>query len=204
MAKTSMEQIIKHGEVKRGQIGVGIQDITPDLREAFEIDNGQGGVLITNVMPDSPAEDAGLKTGDVIIAVDDKKISSSGQLRSKIGMKTIGDEISLTVLRDGKEARFKIKIGKPTSLANLNGKIHQLLAGVQLENEPNGEGVRVSSIAPNSSAAYSGLRRDDVIVAANKRRVYDLQTLESALARSKSSALLQVNRGNGSLFIVIR
>lgn len=204
MAKTSMEQIIKHGEVKRGQIGVGIQDITPDLREAFEIDNGQGGVLITNVMPDSPAEDTGLKTGDVIIAVDDKKISSSGQLRSKIGMKTIGDEISLTVLRDGKEARFKIKIGKPTSLANLNGKIHQLLAGVQLENEPNGEGVRVSSIAPNSSAAYSGLRRDDVIVAANKRRVYDLQTLESALARSKSSALLQVNRGNGSLFIVIR
>lgn len=204
MAKASMEQIIEHGEVKRGQIGVGIQDITPDLRKAFDIENGQGGVLVTNVMEGSPAEDAGLKSGDVIIAVDGKKTASTGQLRSQIGMRAIGDKITLTILRDGDEERIKVKVGKTSSLARLTGKLHELLEGVQFENEPNQEGVRVASIAPNSSAAYSGLRPGDVIVAANKRRVYDLESLENALSRHKSSVLLQVNRGGGSLFIVIR
>lgn len=204
MAKTSMEQIIEHGEVKRGQIGVGIQDITPDLRKAFDIENGQGGVLVTNVMEDSPAEDAGLKSGDVIIAVDGKKTVSTGQLRSQIGMRAIGDKVTLTILRDGDEERIKVKVGKASSLARLTGKLHELLEGVQFENESNQEGVRVVSIAPNSSAAYSGLRPGDVIVAANKRRVYDLESLENALSRNKSSVLLQVNRGGGSLFIVIR
>jgi len=204
MAKASMEQIIEHGEVKRGQIGVGIQDITPDLRKAFDIENGQGGVLVTNVMEDSPAEDAGLKSGDVIIAVDGKKTTSTGQLRSQIGMKTIGEHITLTVLRDGDEERIKVKVGKPSDMASISGKVHELLEGVQFENDSNNEGVRVVSIAPNSNAAYSGLRTGDVIVAANKRRVYDLQSFEKALATNKSRVLLQINRGGGSLFIVVR
>ncbi|WDE11742.1 DegQ family serine endoprotease [Thalassomonas haliotis] len=204
MAKASMEQIIEHGEVKRGQIGVGIQDITPDLRKAFDIANGQGGVLVTNVMEDSPAEDAGLKSGDVIVAVDGKQTTSTGQLRSQIGMRTIGDKVTLTVIRDGDEEIIKVKVGKPSSITGLSGKIHALLEGVQFENESNKEGVRVVNISPNSSAAYSGLRPGDVIVAANKRRVYDLESLEKALARNKSSILLQVNRGSSSLFIVIR
>lgn len=133
-----------------------------------------------------------------------KKTASTGQLRSQIGMRAIGDKITLTILRDGDEERIKVKVGKTSSLARLTGKLHELLEGVQFENEPNQEGVRVASIAPNSSAAYSGLRPGDVIVAANKRRVYDLESLENALSRHKSSVLLQVNRGGGSLFIVIR
>ena len=204
MAKASMEQIIEHGEVKRGQIGVGIQDITPDLRKAFDIENGQGGVLVTNVMENSPAENAGVKSGDVIIAVDGNKTTSTGQLRSQIGMREIGERVTLTVLRDGDEKRIKVKIGKPSSLASLSGKVHELLDGVQFENEPNREGVRVVNIAPNTNAVYSGLRSNDVIIEANKRRVYDIETLESALARNKSAVLLKVNRGGVSLFIVIR
>ena len=204
MAKASMEQIIEHGEVKRGQIGIGIQDITHDLRKAFDIENGQGGVLVTNVMEDSPAEDAGLKSGDVVVAVDGQKTTSTGQLRSQIGMRTIGEKVTLTIMRDGDEKTIKVKVGKPSSIEGLSGEIHALLKGVQFENESNKEGVRVVSISPNSSAAYSGLRPGDIIVAANKRRVYDLDSLESALARNKSAVLLQVNRGRSSLFIVIR
>ena len=204
MAKASMDQIIEHGEVKRGQIGVGIQNITPDLRKAFDIENGQGGVLVTNVMEDSPAEDAGLKSGDVIIAVDGQKTTSTGKLRSQVGMKMIGERVTLTLLRDGDEKRINVKVGKPSSLASLSGKVHQLLDGVQFENEPNREGVRVVNIAPNTNATYSGLRSNDVIIAVNKRQVYDLETLESALGRNKSAVLLQVNRGGFSLFIVIR
>ncbi len=204
MAKASMEQIIEHGEVRRGQIGVGIQDITPDLRKAFDIENGQAGVLVTNVMKDSPAEDAGLKSGDVIIAVDGKKSASTGQLRSQIGMRAIGEKVTLTILREGEEKVVKVEVGKAGSLENLSGRVHELLEGVQFENEPNQDGVRVVSIVPKSKAAYSGLRVSDVIVAANKRRVYDLESLQNALARNQSSVLLQVNRGGGSLFLVIR
>ena len=73
MVKASMQQILEHGEVKRRQIGIGIQDITAELREAFDLKNGQQGVLVTGVNEDSPAEDAGLKAGDVIVAVDGVK-----------------------------------------------------------------------------------------------------------------------------------
>ena len=77
MANSSMQQILEHGEVKRGQIGVSIQDITPDLRKAFSLDNGQQGVLITGIAENSSAEKAGLKTGDVIVAVGNEKTSST-------------------------------------------------------------------------------------------------------------------------------
>ena len=204
MAKASMAQIIEHGEVKRGQIGVGIQDITPDLRKAFDVENGQAGVLVTNVMEGSPAEDAGLKSGDVIVAVDGNATTSTGKLRSQIGVKTIGDKVTLTVFREGGQKRIKVKVGKPSAMVGISAKIHELLEGVQLENAPNREGVRVVSISPNSNVAYSGLRPGDIIVAANKRRVYDMDSLEGALTRNKSTVLLQVNRGGGSLFIVIR
>lgn len=204
MAKASMEQIIKHGEVKRGQLGIGIQDISEDLRNAFDLPNGQEGVLITNVMEDSPAEKARLKAGDIIIAVDDQKTTSTGQLRSQIAMKSIGEKVSLLVIRDGKEKRVKVKVGSPTNTSDYSGEIHKLLQGIEFENVSNDEGVRVVKLAPNSIAAYSGLRVGDVVVAANKLRVTDLNSFEAALNRSDSAILLQVNRRGGSLFIVIK
>jgi S1-C subfamily serine protease len=204
MAKVSMQQIIKHGEVKRGQIGVGIQDITPDLRQAFELENGVGGVLVTNVLDDSPADDAGLKAGDIIISVDGQSTKSTGQLRSQISVKAIGESIDLTVIRDGKQRDFEVKVGEPSGISQVDSNIHQLLEGVQLENAEQAEGVRVTQLAPNSAAAYSGLRRNDLIVAVNKRRVKNLDDMQQALQLSDSAVLLQVQRRGGSLFIVIR
>ncbi len=204
MAKASMEQIIDHGEVKRGQIGVGIQDITPELREAFELENGESGVLITHVSEGTPAEKADLQTGDIIIAVDGEATRSTGQLRSQIGMRSIGDTVKLTILRDSKRKEIKVKIGEPVSLMSSRGKLHPLLEGVQLDNAPNKEGVLVARIAPNSNAAYSELRPGDIIVAANKKRVTDITSLNRAIANNDSSILLRVNRDGGSLFIVIR
>ncbi|WP_427979031.1 DegQ family serine endoprotease [Agarivorans sp.] len=204
MAKVSMQQIIKHGEVKRGQIGVGIQDITADLRQAFELENGMGGVLVTNVLDDSPADDAGLKAGDIIISVDGQSTKSTGQLRSQISVKAIGESIDLTVIRDGKQRDFEVKVGEPSGVSQVDSNIHQLLEGVQLQNDEQAEGVRVTQLAPNSAAAYSGLRSNDLIVAVNKRRVKNLDDMQQALQLSDSAVLLQVQRRGGSLFIVIR
>jgi serine protease Do/serine protease DegQ len=204
MAKASMQQILEHGEVRRGQIGIGIQDVSPELREAFDLDNGESGVLITHVSPNSPAEKAGLKAGDIIIAVDGEPTRSTGQLRSQIGMRSVGDKVKLTIIRDGKQKTIKVTVGEPQELASSQGRLHPLFEGVQLENTPDNEGVLVARIAPSSPAAFSGLRPGDVIVSANRKPVTDLASLKRALEGKPSTLLLRVNRDGGSLFIVIR
>ncbi|MDF1832008.1 MAG: DegQ family serine endoprotease [Porticoccaceae bacterium] len=204
MAKASMTQIIRHGEVRRGQIGIGIQDITPDLRRAFELKNGQRGVLVTEVAEGSPAEKAGLNAGDVILEVNGQTTTSTAQLRSQIGMETVGERVKLKILRNGKTRQLKVKIGEPEAFASTNQALHPLLAGAQLHNSPDGQGVQVANLAPNTKAAYSGLRPGDIIIAANKQRVYNIESLRRALQSNASSMLLQINRNGASLFIVIR
>ncbi len=204
MAKASMEQILKHGEVKRGQIGVGIQDITLGLREAFNLANGQQGVLVTEVAKSSPAEKAGLKSGDVILAVDGETTSSTGQLRSQIGIKTVGDRITLTILRAGKQQSISVTVGSPDSLLTNLGNFHPLLEGARFENNSEGKGVVVAALAPNSAAAYSGLRPGDIIISANQQRVFDLKSFSQALQKSQSAVLLHINRNGAALYLVIR
>ncbi|MDH3221785.1 MAG: DegQ family serine endoprotease [Gammaproteobacteria bacterium] len=204
MAKASMEQIIEYGEVRRGQIGVGIQDITPDLRDAFNLGKGQFGVLVTSVFDGTPAKDAGLETGDIILEVDGQATSSSAQLRSRIGIKKVGDSVRLKILRDGKLIDKNVRVGATQERVTTAENLPELLQGIRIDNNPDGEGVLVVAIAPNSAAAYSGLRPGDVIIGANKRRVRDIDSFRAALELSKTSILLRVERNGGSLFIVIR
>ncbi|HEY7864529.1 MAG TPA: Do family serine endopeptidase [Psychromonas sp.] len=206
MANASMQQIIKYGEVKRGQIGVAIQDISRDLREALELENGQLGVLVAGVTKGSPAEQAGLIPGDIITKVDGQLTKSTGQLRSLIGLKNIGDTVKITLLRDAIQKTVDVKIGKPQTLSAVDssGKLHPLLAGASFANNNKGKGVKVVEVQANSPAAYSGLEAGDVIIATNKRRVDDLLSFKKALGMAKNSILLQVNRNGMSLFIAIR
>ncbi len=203
MVKASMQQIVRHGEVKRGMIGVTIQDIDSELRKAFNLKHGQQGVLITGVMDDSAAEKSGLKAGDVIVSVDGKATRSTGQLRSTIAVKEIGDKLNLTVIRDGREQEFVVKVEKAKASAATLSQ-HKLLQGVKLEKNPKGDGVVIVAIAPNSVAAYSGLRPGDVIMEANRMRVYDLDSLSKALSRSENELLLQINRDGRYFYLVIR
>ncbi|WP_292950216.1 MULTISPECIES: DegQ family serine endoprotease [unclassified Neptuniibacter] len=202
MASASMNQIVKYGEVKRGQIGVGIQDITSELRDAFDLENGQKGVLITNVSDGSPAEDAGLESGDIVLSVNSKKTESTSQLRSQIAMFPIGENVRLRLLRNDKKISIDVEIGDRYSFSGIGNDLHPLLEGAQFEN--NDEGVVVKALKPNSRASYSGLRSGDVIVNANKIRVHDVKSFTKVLSRSKNSILLRVVRGNMALYLVIR
>jgi Do/DeqQ family serine protease len=206
MAKASMEQIIKYGEVKRGQIGVAIQDITRDLSEALGLKNGQLGVLVAGVTKDSPAEKSGLIPGDIITAVDGQPTKSTGQLRSQISLKTIGDTVKITLLRDRMKKTVDVGIGKPQTLSAVDSfkELHPLLVGASFANNNKGKGIKVVEIQANSPVAYSGLEVGDVIIATNKRRVDDLLSFKKALRLAKKSILLQVNRNGMSLFIAIR
>ncbi len=204
MAKASMDQILVHGEVKRGQLGIGIQEITPELREAFSLKNGQQGVLVTGVTEGSEAEKGGIKAGDVVIAVDGRKTISAGQLRSQIGIKEVGEEVTLTILRDGNVKKLKVEVGEPQSLSALSNKLHSLLEGSSFENNPDGDGVVVAELSRNSLAAYSGLRPGDVITGANRKRVTDLESFKKALSLNQQSVLLQIRRNGRPMYLVIR
>lgn len=205
MAKSSIDQILKYGEVRRGKLGVSIQDITPDLQTAFNLKNGQKGALITGVAEGSEAEKAGLQPGDLVTAVDGKEVASAAALRSQIGVRAIGDKARVQILREGKEKELSVVVGKSQGLeGGGNSGIHQSLAGIKFEKNPSGRGVIVSKIAPNSPAAASGLEPGDIILSANRQAVDSVKQLEQAIGRSSDKILLQINRDGGSFFLVLR
>ncbi len=204
MARASMEQILEHGKVKRGQLGIGIQDITPELRRAFELENGVLGVLITDVADGSPADESGIKPGDIVLEVDGQSTQTTGQLRSEIGVKPVGEKVSLTVLRKKKIRKITVEVGEPQGIAAFQSELHPLLKGVSFESHPDGAGVNVVALSPNSAAAYAGLRPGDIIIGANRRRVGDIDSFRAALELSQASVLLHVSRDRTSFYIVIR
>jgi Do/DeqQ family serine protease len=110
MARLAMEQIIEFGEVRRGRLGVVIQDITPDLVKGLRLESLDG-AFVAEVVPGSPAETAGLEPGDVILSVDGEEVRTAAELRNEIGLKRIGEEVELEILRRGKKRRVILAIG---------------------------------------------------------------------------------------------
>ena len=203
MVKASIKQIQQYGEVKRGRIGVTIQDINIELRKAFHLKNGQQGVLVTGVIENSAAQKSGIQQGDVIVSVDNKPTKSSGELRSRIGIKAIGDQIKVTVIRKGHLESFTVTVSDPKQGVVLT-KRHQLLEGMQLENNGNGQGVLIVAMKPNSFAVYSGLRPGDIILGANKQVVSSIEGLNKALQKASKKILLRINRKGRLFYLVIR
>lgn len=204
MARASIDQILEHGEVRRGQLGVIIQDLTRELAEAFDIDSQQRGVVIAEVQDGSAADKAGLKAGDIVVSVDGKTVESSAQLRNEIGQRRIGDGVKLTILREGKTRVVKAKIGEVTGTVAASGSVHRFLEGAVLKASDKVKGVEVVDIADGSTAASSGLRPGDIILSANRARVESVEDLQKAAAQSDQRLVLRVKRGNAALYLVLQ
>jgi serine protease Do len=116
MARQVMEQLISYGEIRRGRIGVEIQDLTPELAQAIGTRHSQGAV-IARVMPGSPAERAGLRTNDLVIAINGAPMRSGMELRNRVGLSRIGDEVELTIERGGSERNVTVRIEQATTTA---------------------------------------------------------------------------------------
>ncbi len=114
MARRVMEQIVAYGAVRRGELGVVVQDLTPELAEGFRLDVAEGAV-VTRVAPGSAADRAGLKRGDVIVALNGKAVRGASNLRTEIGLLRVGDKVRLTIVRAGRERDVQVEIGEAAS-----------------------------------------------------------------------------------------
>ena len=202
------EQILKFGKVKRGILGVSAQDLTPNLAKAFGL-TVRSGVLITEIRKNSSASKAGLKTGDVITAVDGKKVNKANDLRNIIGLTPVGQSLKFTVLRNKKKEFVKIEISENKELANL--KINPRLEGISFKEIKKGmreygiiEGLIVSTINKNSIAFRNGIRKNDIILSINNIAVKSIKDVHELSRKNKDQIVLNVRRGNRSAFILLR
>jgi serine protease Do/serine protease DegQ len=198
-----MNQLIEHGEVRRGYLGIGVQAMSSELAEAFEVDWREG-VVVVEVDPDGAAEDAGLTPGDIIVKVGDRDIKRLSDFHSQSAVLMIGDDIEVLVLRDGKRKRVKVfeKLG--------GDRLDERLAGVEFQNfrsqeDPSmGAGVLVTDVTDDSRAWANGLRPGDIIVAANRQPTRNISELGDGVRRDARRVLLRVYRAGQYGYIVIR
>jgi serine protease Do/serine protease DegQ len=203
MARNVMEQLIKYGSVKRGQLGVSMYTVTPDIAHSLGLTNAVG-ALVSQVVEGSPAEKAGIRTGDVITAVNGQTVKSNSELRNSIGLLRVGDRVEIGLVRDGKPMHVTAVIAD--AAADVSGgpaSIHKSFEGASLADAPDAGGALVRSVEPGSAAAQAGLRADDLIVGANRGRVGNLRELRDR-AKGAAVLVLEVKRGNTILLIPLR
>jgi serine protease Do/serine protease DegQ len=198
-------QIVEFGEVRRGRLGVVIQDLTRDLAEAFGIDMEHGAV-IAQVMPDSAAADAGLKEADVITAVNERPVKGATDLRNIIGLSRSDEEVEIEYFRNRQQMTVRVKLRPAEVAIGLGEKISQHLTGATLADSEDGElaGVRVTGVEARSPAWKAGLRKNDLIVSINRERVKNIDDVRQVVSKHSTGVLLQIKRGDSALFLVIR
>jgi serine protease DegQ len=209
MAISLKDQLVKFGKTNRGQLGISVQDLTPDLAQAFNLSIKRG-VIISQIENDSPAEKSGLHTGDIILSVNGKKTKNSSSLKNSLGLLSVGDQATLQILRNGEHQRVTIKIGKKKTVKVDGQRLHSQLEGATLSNLNNEdkqhnvkEGVKLTEVTPYSKAWNNGLRKNDIITQANRVPVRDIIALIKA-SKGHQSLLLNVQRGNSAFFLIIR
>jgi serine protease Do len=220
MAKPIMDQILSHGKVVRGYLGVHIQELTPEIAKAFNFNQG-GGVLIGDVSPDGPSAKAGLKKGDVIVKLDGTAETDPNTLRNTIAAMAPGTNVKLQIWRDGKIQDYNMTLGElppdkgevegpgdnSTNNGGLEGvSVQPLTADLaqQLNLNPNTKGVVVSSVDEASPAAAAGLSRGDVIQEVNHKPVTSVSDYRQAVAAAGNQpVLLLVNHGGITAYIVV-
>jgi Do/DeqQ family serine protease len=203
MARSVMEQLIRYGSVKRGQLGVSMYTVTPDIAHSLGLPSVVG-ALVSQVVEGSPADQAGIRTGDVITSVNSQPVKSNSELRNTIGLLRVGDKVEIGLLRDGKPLRVTAVIADTTTeLTGGPASIHKSFEGSVLADAADAGGALVRSVEPGSAAAQAGLRAEDVIVGANRGRVSNVRDLRER-ARGAAVLVLEVRRGATVLLVPLR
>jgi serine protease Do len=220
LARNVMGQIIDHGKVTRGYLGVVIQQITPNMSKALNLDKMQG-AIVSDVSAKGPAKDAGVQRGDVILAINGNTVADSNDLRNTISMMQPGQTVKLTINRNGSTKDIDVKLGElPLSKDEAesqsdNSSSKESMKGISVETLDSDtaqqlqlpeatKGVVVTGVDPSSAAADSGLRKGDVIQEVNHQPVKTAAEFEAAMSKSdKNGVLLLVNRGGTTIFVAL-
>lgn len=204
IADSVMNQILDHGEVRRGLLGVTISTLDEAAAEALGA-NVESGALITEISPNSAAEKAGLEVEDIIVEVNDKKIRDNRELMNAIGLRSPGDEVEITYVRDGRTRSATATLGQRIAVSSAGADIHPGLAGAEFaaNTATSRGGVEVTTVAPDSPAAQRGLRAGDVIVAVNRTAVSSISDLIRE-GSNEDILFLLVIRGDRQLMLQIR
>jgi serine protease Do len=215
MARGIAEQLLDGGEVKRGFLGVTIQNLTPDLAESFGV-KSLDAIIIAQVSPDSPASRAGLQQGDLIVGFEGNKVTDSGSFRNSVSMTPPGTRASLEVIRKGKTLQLTVAIGElnddQVAEAPASGAVDVLGLTVQTLTPElatqfkarAGEGVVVSAVERGSLAQMAGIDVGTVIYEVNRTPVANAAQFEQLIANSSDKrALLLIGKGNATRFIVL-
>ena len=205
MVRQIVDQLIEFGEVRRGMLGVVMQNLTPDLANAFGLDLHQG-VVISQVIEKSAAEKAGLKAGDVVLSIDGVPVKSASAMRNIVGMLRVGETMKVKVIRDNKELTLKATIQDADAQSVEGDRLNQRLAGATIEQtEKDGQVyLEVTKVERGSAAWNARLREGDIILSVNRRAVKNIEELRKVLGSADKQILLNVQRGRTALFILIQ
>ena len=202
MVRSVTDQLIKYGQVKRGVLGINIYDVTPDVAKEYGLADASG-ALVAGVVQGSAAEKAGVKTGDIVTAIDGHIMKNAAELRRTIGMLRVGDKVEVSLLRDGKPLTVTALIAERSDTESGSAAvIHKNLEGAELADAPGG-GVGVKSVQDGSPAAQAGLHANDLIVGVGRTPIANLKAFRDA-AKDATLLLLNVRRGSQVLLIPIR
>lgn len=219
MARHDMDQILAHGKVDRGYLGILPQDVTPSMAKAFHTQ--VTGALVGDVTKDSPAARAGLQQGDIILSINGETINDANQLRLKVGLLGPNSKADLKVLRDGKTQQITVQLGEfpmneERASVDKGNSSQGALEGVSVEDitrqavqqlkiPAQTKGVVVDQVSPSSSAAEAGLKEGDVIQQVNHRAVTNVNEFTQAVksASKDNPILLLVNRQGNTMFMAI-
>ena len=206
MAKTLSQQLIQFGEVKRGLLGIKGMEMSADIAKAFKL-NVQRGAFVSEVLPNSGSAKAGVKSGDVIVSLNDKPLSSFAELRSRIATTEPGAKVKLGLIREGKPLTVEVTLDKSTSSSASAEQISPALQGATLSDgqlKDGTKGISVTAVEKSSPAAQAGLHQDDVIVGVNRTRVQSIAEMRKVLESKPAVIALQIIRGNDTLYILLR
>jgi len=206
MAKTLSAQLIQFGEVKRGLLGIKGMEMSADIAKAFNV-NVQRGAFVSEVLPNSGSAKAGVKSGDVIVSLNGKPLSSFAELRSRIATTEPGAKVKLGLIRDGKPLDVEVTLDKSTSSSASAELIAPALQGATLSDgqlKDGTKGIRVDTVEKSSPAAQAGLHQEDVIIGVNRTRVQSIAEMRKVVESKPAVIALQIIRGKDTLYILLR
>jgi serine protease Do len=216
LAKDVVKDLKTKGHVTRGWLGLSIQDITPDMAENLKLKDRRG-AIVGQVFPGDPADKAGIKTGDIILEIDGRKIENTNELLRIVAALPVGKKVEIIVLRNGRELRQQLVVGERKDAREITGDSQtneQLGLTVQeispemtriLKLKEKG-GVVVTAVKPDSPAEDAGLKVNDVILQVNRVRVESLKDFTDELARTarEETVMFLIKRDDAALFVTLR